>query len=178
MLSILSKSSTNIGKVLSKCGLYDFSEVDYGYSKFFENTLHSFSFEKSHFYESVFTKMKFVNCNFINTVFENAKPENVLFINCTFNNSIWKHSKMKDVSFGEEYNDFGNNTYFQNTTWAKVQMNSCAFYNSVFTDNIFSRVTILNSRFFSTDFSNSAIDEFTKGYNNEFEDCIGLPYEF
>ena len=178
LLSILSKASKNIGEILDKCGLRDFSEVDYGYSRFYDNTIVSCSFEKSHFYESDFMKMKFINCNFINTVFENTKLENVLFINCTFKNSIWKHSKMKDVCFGEGYDTFGENTYFENTTWAKVQINSCTFYNSIFTDNIFSRVTIIKSKFFETDFSNSHIDEFTKGYNNEYDDCIGLPYEF
>ena len=179
LLSILSKVIPNIGEMIEQVGITDLSYVDLSFSKFSDSKLSFYSFEESHFYSSSFENMKFYNCSFNKAVFEKTTMKNVTFENCVFSNSIWKEDTVDDVCFGEEdpYNVADDYTDFSKSNWKKTQIHNCRFNQCVLTDNSMTNVSIHDSKFRRVDFSNTGLFMVVDSNNNDYEDCIGLPYE-
>ena len=81
VLSILSKTNSNIGPLLNK--LFETRNItltDLSYTVIENVVLKNLSFDKVSFYSSKFSNVTFDNCSFNNCLFENAILSNVNFV--------------------------------------------------------------------------------------------------
>ena len=179
LLSILSKVISNTGEMIEQIGITDLSYVDLSFSKFCNSKLSFYSFEDSHFYSSSFENMYFYQCRFNKAVFEKTTMKNVTFENCVFSNSTWKEGSVDEVCFGEEdpYGVADEYTDFNKSNWKNTHIHNCRFNQCVLTDNSMINVTINDSKFKRVDFSNTSLIMMIDSDDNDYEDCIGLPYE-
>jgi len=100
VLSILSKTNSNIGPLLNK--LFETRNItltDLSYTVIENVVLKNLSFDKVSFYSSKFSNVTFDNCSFNNCLFENAILSNVNFSKSTLNYSIWRRANINSCDF-------------------------------------------------------------------------------
>lgn len=147
VITILSKTEYNIGKVLEEGANYQGNDFSHA-------TIHD---------------KEIVEKDFTGASFYNSLIENVVFINCKFNKTFFQKARLINVDFSEQTLEEADMSYchIEKCKFCDCSLADVKMTYSVVEENDFDMCDMSNIDTFGTEFHN----------NYNWEDVIGVPYE-